>query len=60
MLRRIRNLWAWSNVSPHRTVLKGKNLLGSELRIPASIINPIDPADELIQTIRKENTSETS
>jgi hypothetical protein len=58
MLRRLRNLWAWSDLTPERVKIEGKSPIGDRLRIPAKIISSTDPADELMQTIREENTGQ--
>lgn len=66
MLRRLRNLWLWSGIFPEPGTVIGANKtreisnadLKRFLREPAKIIRTNDPADELMQAIRKENTGQ--
>lgn len=61
ILRRVRNLWAWSAVDPKpMRASTGADLTQEQARQIAGgnavIIISQDPADELIETIREENT----
>lgn len=54
LLRRLRNLWAWSGVDPR---LVPHDVVQASLgRAPeAKIISHLDPTDEVYEAIRQEN-----